>query len=84
MSESMLQELASSGLDNKEQNLFNTLSAREFEIVSQLLNGHTVSQIAHPLHLQVSTVGTHKARIFDKLKVSNILELRELANMYNL
>ena len=84
MSDSMLQELASSGLDNKEQNLFNTLSAREFEIVSQLLNGHTVSQIANTLHLQVSTVGTHKARIFDKLKVNNILELRELANMYNL
>jgi len=84
ISEAMIDTLAESGGKDKDGNLFNTLSAREFEIVSLLLNGQTVSHIANTLHLQVSTIGTHKARIFEKLKVSNILELKELANTYNL
>jgi len=84
ISESMIETLAETGGKEKDGNLFNTLSAREFEIVSLLLNGQTVSHIANTLHLQVSTIGTHKARIFEKLKVTNILELKELANTYNL
>jgi len=84
ISESMIETLAESAGKEKDGNLFNTLSAREFEIVSLLLNGQTVSHIANTLHLQVSTIGTHKARIFEKLKVTNILELKELANTYNL
>ena len=84
ISEAMIDMLADSGGKDKGDNLFNTLSAREFEIVSLLLNGQTISQIAATLHLQVSTIGTHKARIFDKLKVGNILELKELATTYNL
>lgn len=84
ISDAMLESLAESSGTGKDTNLFNTLSAREFEIVSLLLNGQTISNIANTLSLQVSTVGTHKARIFDKLKVSNILELKELANSYNL
>ena len=83
ISESMLENLAESS-STENSNLFNTLSAREFEITSLLLSGQTISHIAHTLHLQVSTVGTHKARIFEKLKVGNILELKELANTYNL
>ena len=84
MSEAMLEDLAESSGGAKDNNLFNTLSAREFEITSLLLSGQTISHIAHALHLQVSTVGTHKARIFDKLKVGNLLELKELANSYHL
>jgi DNA-binding NarL/FixJ family response regulator len=84
ISESLMEILAESSGKENDGNLFNTLSAREFEIVSLLLTGQTISQIGNTLHLQVSTIGTHKARIFEKLKVSNILELKELANTYNL
>ena len=65
-------------------NLFNVLSVREFEIVSLLLNGQTISKIAQTLNLSVSTVGTHKGRVFNKLHVTNLLELKELASLYNL
>jgi two-component system, NarL family, invasion response regulator UvrY len=85
ISEEMLFVLAegtSSG--NTNANPFSTLSAREFEIVSMLLNGKTISLIAADLNLGISTVGTHKGRIFTKLKVTNLLELKELANSYNL
>lgn len=83
ISESMMEQLAEFGTDSQEKNLFNMLSPREFEIVSLILKGESISHIAHSLTLQVSTVGTHKARIFEKLKVSNLMELKELATMYS-
>jgi DNA-binding NarL/FixJ family response regulator len=82
ISESLMEILAESSGKETDDNLFNLLSPREFEIVSLLLTGQTISQIGNTLHLQVSTIGTHKARIFEKLKVNNILELKELANTY--
>ncbi len=84
ISETMLELLAEFGNNSKEDNLFNTLSPREFEIVSLMLKGETLSHIAQSLNLQTSTVGTHKSRIFEKLKVGNLIDLKELANMYNI
>jgi len=84
ISETMMELLAEFGISNKEEVLFNSLSPREFEIVSLLLKGDSLSHIAQSLNLQTSTVGTHKARIFEKLKVTNLLELKELSSMYNL
>lgn len=83
ISETLLEVLAELGGDLKRENSFDALSPREFEIVSMLLAGDGISQIAHKLNLQVSTVGTHKARIFEKLKVTNLIELKELANTLN-
>ncbi len=84
ISEEMLFVLAEGTSQGADVNPFNTLSAREFEIVSMLLNGKTISLIAAELNLGISTVGTHKGRIFTKLKVTNLLELKELSNTYNL
>lgn len=80
-SEEVLLELTE-GDAGGNNNLFDLLSPREFEIVTLLLNGKTISHIAADLSLSLSTVGTHKGRIFQKLKVSNLLELKELANSY--
>lgn len=80
-SEEVLMELIE-GDAGGNNNLFDLLSPREFEIVQMLLNGKTISHIAADLSLGLSTVGTHKGRIFQKLKVSNLLELKELANSY--
>lgn len=80
-SEDVLMELTKGNI-GANNNLFDLLSPREFEIVQMLLNGKTISHIAADLTLSLSTVGTHKGRIFQKLKVSNLLELKELANSY--
>ena len=80
-SEEVLMDLTE-GSAGGNNNLFDLLSPREFEIVQMLLNGKTISHIAADLTLGLSTVGTHKGRIFQKLKVSNLLELKELANSY--
>jgi len=80
-SEEVLMDLTE-GSAGGNNNLFDLLSPREFEIVQMLLKGKTISHIAADLSLGLSTVGTHKGRIFQKLKVSNLLELKELANSY--
>lgn len=84
ISEALAAVLAEESIMDRPGNPFNQLSPREFEIVSLLLSGETISEISKLLNLQVSTIGTHKARLFDKLAVSNILELKDLANSYNL
>jgi two-component system invasion response regulator UvrY len=84
ISEGLAQKLAEDSFSGKSGNPFNELSPREFEIVSLLLDGKTVTDISHILNIQTSTVGTHKARLFEKLSVENILQLKELANTYNL
>jgi two-component system, NarL family, invasion response regulator UvrY len=84
ISEEMLFVLAEGTSPGANNNPFSILSSREFEIVTMLLNGKTISIIAADLNLGISTVGTHKGRIFTKLKVTNLLELQDLANSYNL
>jgi two-component system invasion response regulator UvrY len=84
ISDTLADSLAEDSFMGRSSNPFNELSPREFEIVSLLLSGKTVSEIAHTLNIQTSTVGTHKARLFEKLGVGNILELKELATTYNL
>ncbi len=84
ISESLASSLAEESISDTPSNPFNQLSPREFEIVSLLLSGQTISEISKLLNLQVSTIGTHKARLFDKLHVTNLLELKEIANSYNL
>ncbi|MBK8610497.1 MAG: response regulator transcription factor [Chitinophagaceae bacterium] len=84
ISESLAEKLAEDSFSGKSGNPFNELSPREFEIVTLLLDGKTVTDISHALNIQTSTVGTHKARLFEKLGVDNILQLKELATTYNL
>jgi DNA-binding NarL/FixJ family response regulator len=67
----------------KTENPFTTLSPREFQIANLLLEGKSVSEISKSLFLQNSTVGTHKGKIYHKLKVANLIELKEMASVYN-
>ncbi len=83
ISDSLADFLADESLTSKTDNPFNRLSAREFEIASMLLSGGTISSISKSINIRVSTVGTHKTRLFDKLGVVNLLELKELATNYN-
>jgi two-component system invasion response regulator UvrY len=69
---------------NNPENPFDSLSPREFEIVQYLIRGESVAEICQKLTLHSSTVGTHKARIFEKLKCSNIIDLNLLAKVHNI
>jgi two-component system, NarL family, invasion response regulator UvrY len=83
ISENLAVALAEENISGKHQNPFKRLSQREFEIASLLLNGKSPGEISKSLNLQSSTVGTHKARLFEKLGISNLLELKELAVSFN-
>ena len=80
-SEEVLMELTEADAASND-NLFKLLCPREFEIVQMLLNGKTISHIAVDLSLGLSTVITHKERIFQKLKIINLPELKELTSSY--
>lgn len=53
------------------------LSDREIEIMQLLAKGISPTEIKNKLHIQLSTISTHKARIFEKMEVSNVVELAE-------
>ena len=85
LSPSLTQTLTDSALGKNanNQNPFDLLSPRELEIVRHLMKGESVSQIGTYLNLHTSTVGTHKARIFEKLNCKNVIEINELARLHN-
>ncbi|MCF0048835.1 response regulator transcription factor [Dyadobacter sp. LJ53] len=58
------------------------LSNRELEIMDMLLTGKWTKDIAIDLNIKESTVSTYKARIFEKLEVTNVLELFKKVEIY--
>jgi two-component system invasion response regulator UvrY len=84
ISPSLTQKLLS-GLQSKNEagNPFDKLSHREFEIVQHLAQGDSIKEISKKLNVHTSTAGTHKARIFEKLGVHNVIELINLAKAHD-
>lgn len=69
--------------ENKDSNPFSRLSHREFEITNFLLAGMNIVAIAQKLNVKPSTIGTYKTRIFDKLQVQTLFELKEMALLFD-
>lgn len=63
---------------------FKNLSARELEVMTHLVQGKNVTEIADILSVHISTVSTHKANILQKLKVSNVIELTRIVNRFEI
>lgn len=51
------------------------LSDREYQIFSMLITGQSVTEIGVALAISSKTVSTYKARILEKMEMSNIAEL---------
>lgn len=68
---------------NDNSNPFERLTSREFEIISLLLCGKTLAEMSLLLNVQTSTIGTHKAKVFKKLNVKNLVELFDLARLHD-
>ncbi len=84
ISEAFAEILAGEVGDEKSSNPFETLSSREFEIVSLIIHGKSLNEISDLLSIHSSTVSTHKSRLLEKLGVKNLPELLELARAFNL
>ncbi len=55
--------------------LHQTLSDRELEVLCLLAKGKTLTEIADQLCLTVSTIGTYRTRLLDKLKLRTTADL---------
>lgn len=61
---------------------FEQLSSREMQVMIMATGGHSVQDISDKLHLSPKTVSTYRSRLFQKLGVSNDVELTRLAMRY--
>ena len=83
-SDAFLGSIVDEKFGNEYNNPFSSLSDREFEITNLLLEGKAVGEISILLNIKNSTSGTYKARIFEKLNIQNVLQLNDLAILYNI
>jgi DNA-binding NarL/FixJ family response regulator len=84
LSDKLVQKISDDFLFSRTDNPFDKLSQRELEVCAYLIKGYTLSDISTIMQLHKSTIGTHRTRIFEKLGIKKIFELRELASEYNI
>lgn len=77
------QNLALAGIDGS-ASPFDSLSPREMEIALMLVQGLRQDAIAKRLSLSAKTVNTHKARLFEKLDITDSIALARLASRYGI
>ncbi len=75
ITDSVAQQLALGAMPQTEGPPHGALSDREFQVFRKLVSGKGVTEIAAELNLSVKTVSTHKARIMQKMNMSNPAEL---------
>ena len=61
------------------ENLHESLSDREYQVMCMIASGKTVKEIAEILALSVKTVSTHRARILRKMGMRNSAQLTHYA-----
>jgi two-component system, NarL family, invasion response regulator UvrY len=56
-----------------------TLSDREYDVMSRIASGKTVTEIAEELSLSAKTISTYRTRVLEKLGVKNSAEIVQYA-----
>lgn len=74
--------MALQGLPDSIESPFAKLSQREAEVVTLILQGKTIPQMAEMLVISDKTVNTYRYRLYEKLQVKNDVELTRLAVKY--
>lgn len=63
---------------------FEQLSQRETQVMLMVTKGYGTQEISDRLHLSPKTVSTYRYRLFEKLNVTNDVELTRMAMRYGL
>jgi two-component system invasion response regulator UvrY len=79
VSAALAQELASQVAEDHEAALHDCLSDREYQTLTMIASGKTVSMIARELSLSVKTISEYRARLLVKMKLKNSAELTHYA-----
>ncbi|MDN3651549.1 UvrY/SirA/GacA family response regulator transcription factor [Thalassotalea ponticola] len=78
------QTMALSSFSKKDESPLASLSDRELQIMMMITRGEKVVSISEKLSLSSKTVNSYRYRMFEKLSVSNDVELTHLAIRYGL
>ncbi len=79
VSAALAQELAAAVGADHDVALHDTLSDREYQTLTMIASGKTVSMIAKELSLSVKTISEYRARLLVKMKLKNSAELTHYA-----
>jgi two-component system invasion response regulator UvrY len=79
VSAALAQELANQVGEDHEAPLHESLSDREYQTLTMIASGKTVSVIARELSLSVKTISEYRARLLVKMKLKNSAELTHYA-----
>ena len=79
VSAALAQELASQVGDDHAAAPHDTLSDREYQTLTMIASGKTVSVIAEELSLSVKTISEYRARLLVKMRLKNSAELTHYA-----
>lgn len=63
---------------------FSSLSQREMQVMLMVTNGSSIQEISDTLNLSPKTVSTYRYRLFEKLDVTNDVELTRMAMRHGL
>ena len=83
ISQELAMEIALTKLQ-QELNPLHHLSERELQIMSMIIRGKKIAQIASELNINTKTVNSYRYRMFSKLKISGDVELTHIAIRYGL
>lgn len=81
-SQSIKERIVENAILKKPINPLDKLSEREISVAELLAKGMGNVEIANQLHIHVSTVSTYRIRIFEKLKISNLVGLIDTLRVY--
>jgi DNA-binding NarL/FixJ family response regulator len=72
---SLAEKLANYLNSKSERPVHETLSSREYQVMTMIASGKRVKDIAEELNLSVKTISTYRTRILDKMDMKNNAEL---------
>lgn len=84
LSAEIAQKMAINSLEEYQDSPFDRLSEREMQVMLMITSGMNVQEIAERLFLSSKTINGYRYRIFDKLEISNDVELTYLAMKHRL
>lgn len=84
LSSALAEQLASALTGGGNSALHEKLSPKERVVFDRLVNGSKLSQIAEELTINIKTASTYRARVYEKLNVTNYSELMLYAVQHRL
>ena len=84
ISAAVAEQLALGAMPDSDGPPHGMLSDREFQVFRMIAEGRSVSEIAETLNLSVKTISTHKARLMQKMNLTNTADLIRYAISHRL